>query len=191
MSETNRLTDAEAASLLRVARAALTAAVEEDEAWKPDLSKLPDRLRQPGAAFVTLYTDDLLHGCIGSITPRMALALDVAGNAEGAALRDPRFPPLQPHELAQTEIEVSVLSPLQPLKYTDFADLVAKVRPFVDGVLVERGWQRGVLLPQVWEKLPNPREFLVHVAMKAQASLDIYDAPETRVYVFQVEHYEE
>lgn len=186
MNERAELTGIEAEALVAVAQQALTAAVAGDESWRPDLSTLPQRLRQPGATFVTLYTAGHLHGCIGSIEPRLALALDVVKNAVAAALSDPRFPPLQPHELADTAIEISLLSPLQLLSYTGLDDLATQIRPHVDGVLVERSWQRGVLLPQVWEKLPDPHEFLKHVALKAQAGLEIYDALETKVSVFQV-----
>ncbi len=188
---TYELNAEEAKALLQVARQALEAALKGNGAWYPDLKTLPPRLSEPGASFVTLTTRGALHGCIGSVTPSLPLALDVAKNAVSAALNDPRFPPLTPKELAETRIEVSVLSPMQLLPYRDLDDLAAKVRPGVDGVLVERGWQRGLLLPQVWEKLSDPYEFLAHVALKAHAGIDIYDDPDTNVYVFQVQSFEE
>jgi len=184
------LSPEEAACLLAIARAGLVAAVQDvDDA--PDLASLPPRLRQPGASFVTLTRQGRLHGCIGSVTPQLPLALDVIKNVTGAALRDPRFPPLASVELPEVMIEVSVLSPLQACPYRDLDDLIRQVRPGVDGVLVERGWQRGLLLPQVWEKLPDPRDFLDHVALKASAGISIYDDPDTRVWVFQVRCYHE
>ncbi|NOX61818.1 MAG: AmmeMemoRadiSam system protein A [Chloroflexi bacterium] len=187
----DELTEEEAKALLQVAREALEAALKGNGAWHPDLKALPPRLLEPGASFVTLTTRGALHGCIGSVAPSLPLALDVAKNAVSAALNDPRFPPLTFKELADTRIEVSVLSPMRPVNYRDLDDLATKVRPGLDGVLVERGWQRGLLLPQVWEKLPDPHEFLAHVALKAHAGIDIYQDPETKVYVFQVHRYEE
>ena len=160
--------------------------VEGDHHWQPDLNALPKPLRQPAATFVTLHTDGKLHGCIGSVEPRLPMAWDVAKSAIAAARHDPRFPVLRPDELERTEVEISILSPLQEIPYESIADLLGKIRPGVDGVMVERGWQRGLLLPQVWEQIPEPREFLGHVALKAGASPDIYLDPQTKVYIFQV-----
>ena len=181
------LSPADIETLFDIAREALLRSTRYGEMqWLPELDAFPQRLRQPAATFVTLHTDGKLHGCIGSVEPRLPLVWDVAKNAIAAAHHDPRFPPLRPEELDRTEVEISILSPLQPLPYIDFEDLVAKVRPGVDGVMVERGWQRGLLLPQVWEDIPDPRKFLEHVALKAGASPEIYLDPNTKVYVFQV-----
>ena len=181
------LTQSDIDLLFDIARTALRkTTIEGDHHWQPDLNTLPDPLRQPAATFVTLHTDGKLHGCIGSVEPRLPMAWDVAKNAIAAARHDPRFPVLRPDELDRTEVEISILSPLQEVPYTTLADLLTKIRPGVDGVMVERGWQRGLLLPQVWEQIPDPREFLGHVALKAGASPDIYLDPNTKVYIFQV-----
>ena len=181
------LTQTDIEVLFDIAREALRrSTLHREMHWQPDLEPLPARLRQPAATFVTLHTDRKLHGCIGSVEPQLPLAWDVAKNAIAAAHHDPRFPPLRPDELDRTEVEISILSPLQELPYTGFEDLVAKVRPGIDGVMVERGWQRGLLLPQVWEDIPDRRRFLEHVALKAGAGPEIYLDPRTKVYVFQV-----
>ncbi len=173
--------------LFDIARTALRKTViEGEQRWQPDLARLPGPLRQPAATFVTLHTDGKLHGCIGSVEPRLPMAWDVAKNAIAAARHDPRFPVLRPDELDRTEVEISILSPMQEVSYRTMNDLLEKIRPGVDGVLVERGWQRGLLLPQVWEQIRDPLEFLGHVALKAGASPDIYLAPDTNVYTFQV-----
>ncbi len=179
-------TDLEGQTLLDIARQAVVAACQGQRRWQPGTKEIPSHLLQPGASFVTLHTHDRLQGCIGSIQPRLPLALDVARNAQSAALDDPRFRPLAAEEVDDTEIEVSVLTPMQPLPYTGLDDLMHKVRPGVDGVEVERGWQRGLLLPQVWEQIPDPYDFLTHVALKASASLDIFSHPDTVVQVFQI-----
>lgn len=183
---TAELTTTESEALLNLARQSVLAATLHWRNWRPDLGDLPPRLGESGASFVTLHTRGRLHGCIGSIEARLPLALDVVKNAESAALNDPRFPPLQPEEVDDTEIEVSILTPMQPLSYTDLDDLIRQIRPGEDGVLVQRGWQRGLLLPQVWEHVPDPHEFLVHVALKAYADASIYTDPRTTVYKFQI-----
>ncbi len=185
---TARLTSEEAAVLLNIARRAVVAAAE-GRTWKPSRRGLPPRLLQPGASFVTLHVAGRLRGCIGSIEARQPLALDVAANARNAALYDPRFPPLTPEELPDLAIEVSVLTPLQPVPFRGLADLARRVQPGRDGVLIVRGWQRGLLLPQVWEHIPEPEAFLTHVALKAQADTSIYDDPQTQAFVFQVDAY--
>jgi len=187
---TARLAPEEAAILLNIARRAVTAAAE-GRTWKPARRGLPPRLLEPGASFVTLHVAGKLRGCIGSIEARQPLAFDVAANARNAALYDPRFPPLTPEELPDLAIEVSVLTPLQPVPFRGLADLAGRVQPGRDGVLIVRGWQRGLLLPQVWEHIPDPEAFLTHVALKAHADTTIYDDPETQAFVFQVEAYTE
>ncbi|RUA18088.1 MAG: hypothetical protein DSY55_00840 [Clostridia bacterium] len=173
--------------LFGIARTALhKTIIEGDHHWQPDLKQLPDPLREPAATFVTMNTDGKLHGCIGSVEARLPMALDVAKNAIAAARHDPRFPVLRADELDRTAIEISILTPLQQVPYQTISDLMQKIRPGIDGVMVARGWQRGLLLPQVWEQLPDPGEFLTHVALKAGAGPEIYLAPDAKVYIFQV-----
>lgn len=176
-------------TLFAIARLAIEAGLAGNLHWQGDESQYPPELTQPGATFVTLYTRGQLHGCIGSVKANLPLCRDVAKNAISAAFKDPRFPPLQASELDDTAIEISLLSPLQTLHYHSLEDLMRRIRPHVDGVMVERGWHRGLLLPQVWEKVPDPGEFLTHVAYKANAGIDIYQHPETTVSVFQVQHF--
>jgi AmmeMemoRadiSam system protein A len=127
----------------------------------------PQWLDAPGAAFVTLTIDGALRGCIGSLEAWRPLADDVRSNALSAAFGDPRFPPLGADEFANTAIEVSVLSAPEPFPIASRADAIARLRPGVDGVILEAGGRRGTFLPQVWEELPEPAEFLDHLARKA------------------------
>lgn len=126
-----------------------------------------DWLQEPGACFVTLTQGGQLRGCIGSLEARRPLRDDVRANAVAAALRDTRFPPLTAAELAHTRVEVSVLSPMQPLAFSSEADALAQLRPQVDGVVLEYAGHRGTFLPQVWEQLPTPQEFMAHLKHKA------------------------
>jgi len=127
----------------------------------------PDWLLEPGASFVTLTIGEALRGCIGSLTAWRALADDVESNAVSAAFRDPRFPPLSKGELADVAVEVSVLAPPEPIAFTYRDDLLRQLRPGVDGLILSGRGQRGTFLPQVWEQLPDPEDFLDHLLRKA------------------------
>jgi AmmeMemoRadiSam system protein B/AmmeMemoRadiSam system protein A len=131
---------------------------------------LPETLQQDGAAFVTLKRQGALRGCIGSPLAWRSLAVDVADNAVKAALEDPRFPPLLPAELEDLDLSVSVLTPPVPMTIADEADLLAQLRPGIDGLIIEDGGHRALFLPSVWEQLPDPREFLGHLKRKAGLS---------------------
>jgi hypothetical protein len=122
----------------------------------------------PGASFVTLTEGGVLRGCIGSLEAVGPLLDDVRDNAVAAATRDPRFPPLPQRDLGGVAIEVSVLSAPVPFAATSLADAYAALRPGVDGVIVQFDpWHRATFLPQVWEQLPEPEEFLRHLWRKA------------------------
>ncbi len=149
--------------LLCLARASLVEAMGGPEQAMPE----EPWLREPGACFVTLTQENQLRGCIGSIEPRRPLGHDVRENARGAAFHDPRFPPLLEVELRETRIEVTVLSPLETVEVQTEAEALAALRPGVDGVVLSWGMKRGVFIPQMWEKLPVPAEFLFHLRQKA------------------------
>lgn len=124
-------------------------------------------LDAPGAAFVTLTQDGQLRGCIGSLVAHRPLRDDVAGNAQAAAFDDPRFMPLRAGELAHTRIEVSVLSQPTPMPFTSREDALAQLRPGIDGVVLGARGRRATFLPQVWDELPAPEQFIAHLFRKA------------------------
>lgn len=160
------MTDIEQAStLLQLAHAAI--AREWRPAAMPDLSA--GWLQTPGATFVTLTQRGALRGCIGTLEPQRSLRDDVQYNARAAAFHDPRFAPLREDELAQTQIEISLLSPMHSLAFVSEADALAQLQPDVDGLVFECGRFRSTFLPQVWEQLPDPAEFLA--CLKAKAGL--------------------
>ena len=131
-------------------------------------------LDERGATFVTLTRQGRLRGCIGTLEAHQPLKDDVKRNARSAALHDPRFPALAREELADTQVHVSVLSPLTPLACEGEADALALLRPGVDGVLLEFGDRRATFLPQVWEQLPEPRQFLTQLKRKAGLPADFW-----------------
>jgi len=177
--------------LLTLARQTIRQALHGHSPPPVDPAAVPERLRQPGASFVTLTITGQLRGCIGSIEPRRGLALDVRENALGSAFRDPRFPPLSQQEFERVRIEVSVLTLPEPLAYDGPDDLLAKLRPEVDGVIIERDWHRATFLPQVWEKLPEPGEFMSHLCLKAGLPTEDYRRPGLKVLTYQVQKFEE
>ena len=172
--------------LTRMARAAIARELGQEV---PDAER-PGWASEPAATFVTLTQNGQLRGCMGSLEARQALGDDVASNARAAAFRDPRFPPLDPAELAHTRIEVSLLSPAERLHFKDEADALAQLRPGVDGVILEAGWHRATFLPQVWEQLPTPAIFIAHLKRKAGLSPD-YWSDDVRLARYTVEKYKE
>ena len=141
--------------------------------------------------FVTLHKNGQLRGCIGSLTASEPLAESVRHNAVNAAFRDPRFSPLSADELAQVDIEVSILTEPVPLEYKDGEDLIAKLRVKVDGVILRKGYSSATFLPQVWDQLPNPRDFLSHLCRKAGLAPDAWQTTKLEVSTYQVEYFEE
>ena len=129
-------------------------------------------LLQPGATFVTLTREGRLRGCIGSLAPQRPLGADVIANAEAAAFRDPRFPPMTKDEWAATQAEVSLLSAARSIRFSDEADLLERIVAGEDGLILEAGGQRGTFLPQVWESLPDKRQFLAQLKLKAGLPAD-------------------
>jgi len=150
----------------------------------------PPWLREPGATFVTLTMAGRLRGCIGSLEAWRGVGEDVVENARAAAFRDPRFQPVSASELADLRVEVSLLSASSPIDFTDEADAVTRLRPGVDGVILTAGARRGTFLPQVWDELPEPVEFLAHLKRKAGLPAS-YWGPDVRLERYTVQKWSE
>lgn len=153
--------------LLNLAVESIKQGLQVSRALIVDLDKIPDTLCQPGASFVTLKLDGQLRGCIGHLEASQALVLDVVDNAALAAFRDPRFAPLTASEFEMLEISLSILSTPEPLAFSSEEDLLRKVRPGIDGLILKQGAHQGTFLPSVWESLPEPEGFLRHLKQKA------------------------
>ena len=190
MSE-DKLTQDEKQTLLKIARQSLEAGVRGQKLPLLDLHSMPQRLKDSGASFVTLTINGNLRGCIGALEPYQPLAEDVSEHAIAAALQDFRFPNVQPEELSRIEIEVSRLTVPVPLKYDTPEDLLEKLRPGIDGVLLRDGHRRATFLPQVWEKISNPAEFLDNLCYKMGASTDLWRKKHLDVSIYQVEEFHE
>ncbi|MGD2252653.1 MAG: AmmeMemoRadiSam system protein A [Anaerolineales bacterium] len=175
--------------LLRLAREALEAAVCGRTPPPLDLGALPERLRIPAATFVTLTRGEVLRGCIGALDAKIPLAQDVQEHAVAAALHDFRFPPVRPVELEFIGIEVSVLTAPQPLEYSQPEEIPDRLQPGVDGVIVISGPDRATFLPQVWEKVAEPKRFLDMLCQKAGIARDAWRKGGVRVLTYQVESF--
>ena len=156
-------------TLIGMARASIGARLVSREAPKPDGAAW---LAQPGATFITLMRQGRLRGCIGSLAPHRALGEDVIANAQAAAFGDPRFTPMTPAEWPETQTEVSLLSAARPIRFADEDDLLAKIVPGEDGLILEAAGRRGTFLPQVWETLPEKQQFLTQLRLKAGLPAD-------------------
>lgn len=152
--------------LIPIARAAIGRELGKPQAAVVDAPWL----REHGASFVTLTQEDQLRGCIGSLVAHRPLLQDVKENAIAAAFHDPRFSPLSAYEFEYTQVEISLLSAAEPMAFADERDALTQLRPHVDGVIFEYGRYRSTFLPQVWEQLPDPVEFMAHLKYKAGLS---------------------
>jgi AmmeMemoRadiSam system protein A len=141
--------------------------------------------------FVTLTIDGNLRGCIGNLTSKESMVSGVRRNAVNAAFHDPRFSPLSSSELDRVSIEVSILSEPRPMDYRDAADLLQKLRPHIDGVILRKGIASATFLPQVWEQLPQPQDFLKHLCQKAGLAADAWQHSNLEVSTYQVQYFEE
>jgi AmmeMemoRadiSam system protein A len=169
--------------LIAIAREAIERVVEPGELVDPEAWLLA-----PGASFVTLRLAGELRGCIGSIDARRPLGDDVARNAHAAAYRDPRFPPVSPAERVAIAIEVSVLSPRVALEAADEVEAAGRLRPGVDGVYLQYGDAGSTFLPQVWESIPDPIDFLAQLRRKAGLPARFWHA-DLRLWRYCVEKY--
>ena len=185
------LSEDEGQSLLAVARNAIKNRLNNAEPPQIDWKELPEKFQEQLGTFVTIAIDGNLRGCIGHIIPRETLIEGIQENAVNAAFRDPRFPPLAKEEFDKIAIEISILTPPQELSYTDAEDLLSKLRPGIDGVIIQKGYYEATFLPQVWEQLPDKEEFLTHLCMKAGISHDSWRKEKLQVSTYQVQAFEE
>ena len=182
---------AERRQLLTLARQTLTSAVTHGPLLEPNPASIPTKFNEPSGCFVTLTKRGQLRGCIGHITPQEALYKAIADNAQSAALRDGRFQPVQPSELDQLEIEISVLTVPVPLPFSSPEDLLNKLQPYRDGVVLRMGNYGATYLPQVWAQIPDKVHFLDSLAQKAGCAASDWRKPGTTVLIYHVESFSE
>ncbi len=153
-------------ALATIVRRAVVAAANGLDFTPPD-ELLAGALAEPGACFVTLQRGHRLRGCIGSIEARLPLGLDSALNARAATIGDTRFAPVEPSELPEIAIQLSILTRPEPLGVASRAELLAALVPGVDGLVLEERGQRATFLPAVWSQIREPESFVAHLELKA------------------------
>lgn len=172
--------------LLDVARRSIDHGVRVGAPLPVDPSEFAPELRATRATFITLHRNGQLRGCVGGLEPRLPLVADVAQSAFSAAFRDTRFAPVGAAELDDLHIHLSILSPLEPVIVRSEEELLEKLRPGVDGLVLSEGSLRGTFLPAVWERLPEPRQFLFELKRKAGLQGD-YWSPRLEFQRYTVE----
>jgi AmmeMemoRadiSam system protein A len=160
---------------LQIARDSIKNGLQHEKALHVITSDYSPDLQQHFASFVTLHKNENLRGCIGALEAYQPLINDIAEHAYAAAFQDPRFPALQDDEFEQLDIEISVLGKPEVMIFESEEDLLKQVRPGIDGLILESGYNRGTFLPSVWEQLPEREEFINHLKMKAGLSSQWWD----------------
>ncbi|MCP4671287.1 MAG: AmmeMemoRadiSam system protein A [Desulfobacula sp.] len=148
-------------------------------------------LKENRGTFVTLHKNSELRGCIGNIDPVKDIFTGIHDNARHAAFSDTRFTPLSFEELDDTDIEISILTQPETIDYNDYHDLITKLKPGIDGVIIQKGYKNATFLPQVWEQLKKPEMFLTHLCTKAGLMPDEWQTGDLEVLVYQVQLFEE
>lgn len=181
----------EQAILLHIARHTLEVVTSGGQRPALDESQLPESLMQPRACFVTFTEGGMLRGCTGTLVARQPLAEEVSQTTVHTAFNDPRFDPVRSEEVPWIVIEISVLTPPQPLVVTCADELLHALRPGNDGVVLKVGGRRSTFLPQVWEHYPDPVDFLSALCRKANLPSDAWQLPEAEIDIYQSVMFEE
>jgi AmmeMemoRadiSam system protein A len=191
MNQEIKLSENERRLLLALARQSIELAVNRLLLPDLDVATYGDKLWQTGASFVTLTESGMLRGCIGALEAYQPLVEDVREHAIAAALQDYRFPNVRPEEVERLHIEISRLTPAEKLDYENSEDLLAKLKPGIDGVVLRDGMMRSTFLPQVWESLPDRVDFLDHLCQKMGAPGNLWRKKKLDVSIYHVEEFHE
>jgi AmmeMemoRadiSam system protein A len=191
MSEADKLTEEEGKHLVETARKTIQEALFNMKEKSAQEASTSSKFLERRGTFVTLTLNGALRGCIGHIIPQESLIDGVRVNAMNAAFRDPRFRPLSKPEFEKIKVEVSILTTPRPLPYTDANDLLARLRPGIDGLIIRQGYHQATFLPQVWEQLPGKKDFLSHLCLKAGLAGDAWLHDTLEVHTYQAQAFEE
>ncbi|MCG6937951.1 MAG: AmmeMemoRadiSam system protein A [Gammaproteobacteria bacterium] len=176
--------------LLPIARSSIAEMLGLEHEAAQDIPWNASWLQQRGASFVTLTQQGQLRGCIGTLEAHRSLLEDVKSNAVSAAFHDPRFSPLRREEFGYTDIEVSLLSAMQAMDFSNEQQALQQLQPGTDGLVFEYGRHRSTFLPQVWQQLPSAKDFMAHLKQKAGLSASFWD-DEVRLYRYTVSKWKE
>ncbi|MBB6095068.1 hypothetical protein HNQ60_003958 [Povalibacter uvarum] len=190
MSPPHSLDPAQRRGLIGLARQSIEAGLRTGQRSTYAPAAHDAALEEPRATFVTLRIQDALRGCCGTMEPQHSLAGDVWRNAWASAFNDPRFPPLTSAEYPRIDVHISALSRLEVLPSMSEAELLAILRPGIDGLLLRRGTSQATFLPSVWEQVPQPAEFLRHLKQKAGWPATFW-APDMQIHRYTTESFGE
>ena len=191
MTDKERLTQEEGRYLLALARKTIEQELFGKKRSRESKTDLPAKFDEQRGTFVTLTIRGGLRGCIGHIIPHESLLEGIGINAINAAFRDPRFQPVTEAEWKRVKIEISILTDPKPLSYSGSEDLLKKLRPEIDGVILKKGYHQSTFLPQVWEQLPEKKEFLTHLCIKAGLDGEAWKEGDLEISTYQVQAFEE
>ena len=192
MAEEGKLTEDQGQYLLSVARACIENELHGENGTVDESNEsVPAIFHKRRGTFVTLTKRGKLRGCIGHIVPQESLLEGIKINALNAAFRDPRFQPLARREWHDVKIEISILTDPKPLSCSSADELLQRLRPGIDGVIIKKGYHQATFLPQVWEQLPTKEEFLSHLCLKAGFDRDEWKKGDLEVTTYQVQAFEE
>ena len=192
--DSTHITKEQGQRLIQVARRTIASklgTLDDPDKVIPDNDLADPGFQEKRGTFVTLKTKGQLRGCMGCLTPSETILEGIQRNAINAAFNDPRFPALTLIELNQAAIDISILSKPRELEYSEGSDLLEKLRPTIDGVIINKGLARATFLPQVWEQLPRTEDFLAHLCRKAGLSPDEWKRGGLGVSIYQVQYFHE
>jgi len=191
MTDLDRISDQEGVFLLSIARDVIKKELFHNSDTSQDNSSISPKMNEKRGTFVTLTINNNLRGCIGNISSNEPIIKGIRNNAVNAAFHDPRFRPLSKTEWKDVKIEISILTEPGKLNYSDRNDLLEKLRPGIDGVIIKKGMHQSTFLPQVWDQLPEKREFLTHLCLKAGLDKNAWENESIEVLTYQVQAFEE
>lgn len=191
-NQNNQIEQKDRAFLLKLARKTIQQKSKGNILTSEEINKLSQVLKENRGCFVTLTKKNHdLRGCIGYILPIAPLYKAVIDNAYSAAFSDPRFPPVSGNEIDDLHLEISVLTVPVKLEYNDKADLLKKLEPLKDGVILKKGFFSATFLPQVWEQLPEKEDFLGHLCLKAGLHPGEWEKGTLEIEIYHAEVFEE
>ena len=176
-------------TLLLIAKEVIHYGSKNGYSVRLNLKQYRPELAVPCATFVTLKKNTILRGCIGTLAAVRPLAEDVSHNAYAAAFSDPRFPPVEVNELDALEIHISALSPPEEIHFKSEQDLISRLRPTIDGLIIDDSGHKGTFLPSVWESLSDPTIFVKQLKEKAGIP-ENYWSDSIKAYRYTVESIE-
>ena len=187
-SDTDEWSLADRQTLLQLAREAIRSPLDGDSNFNVDLNRFDPKLRTDRATFVTINLKGRLRGCIGSLVAHRSLVADVAHNAQAAAFKDPRFPPLTASEYQQIDLHISILSEPWQISVESRQELIDKLIPGKHGLIIKERGHQATYLPSVWEQLPDAGQFVSELRRKAGLAANGWD-PETEVFFYTTEEF--